>query len=118
MLVGTYFLCVIGLQALFVRFTGQESTLAVVASTLTIAALFQPLRLRVQQIIDRRFFRQKYDAERVLAQFAQRAQQEADLDAISADLLVTVQHTFEPDQAKLWLVDVRPSGSDPPAKLR
>jgi hypothetical protein len=104
MLVGTYFLCVIGLQALFVRFTGQESTLAVVASTLTIAALFQPLRLRVQQIIDRRFFRQKYDAERVLAQFAQRAQQEADLDAISADLLTTVQTTREPAQVELWLV--------------
>jgi hypothetical protein len=99
-----YLLSVIGLQTLFVRFTGQESTLAVVASTLAIAALFQPLRMRVQGFIDRRFFRKKYDARLVLEQFAARAQQEADLDAISADILSTVQETLEPEGARLWII--------------
>lgn len=103
-LVGTYLLSVIGLQALFVRLTGQESTLAIVASTLAIAALFQPLRARVQNFIDRRFFRKKYDAQQVLARFAARAQQEAELDTISADILGTVQETLEPEAATLWLV--------------
>lgn len=103
-LAGTYFLSVVGFQALFVRLTGQESTLAVVASTLGIAALFQPLRTRVQAFIDRRFFRKKYDARRVLEQFAARAQREADLEALSADLLATVDETLKPEQATLWLV--------------
>lgn len=103
-LAGAYLLGVVGLQALFVRFTGQESSLAVVASTLVIAALFQPLRTRVQAFIDRRFFRRKYDAQQVLAAFAQRAQQEADLDTVSADLLGTVQEALEPEAATLWLI--------------
>jgi hypothetical protein len=99
-----YLLSVVGLQTLFVRLTGEESTLAVVASTLAIAALFQPLRRRVQALIDRRFFRRKYDARQVLERFARRAQQEADLDALSDDVLATVQETLEPDGARLWLV--------------
>lgn len=103
-LVGTYVLSVIGIQALFVGLTGQESTLAVVASTLALAALFQPLRVRVQGFIDRRFFRKKYDATLVLAEFAARAQRESDLDTVSADVLGTVQETLEPDQVTLWLV--------------
>lgn len=98
-----YLIGVVTLQALFVRLTGAESTLAVVASTLAIAALFQPLRRWVQTIIDRRFFRKKYDAQQVLEQFARRAQQEADLDAISADLVRTVQETLEPEGLRLWL---------------
>jgi hypothetical protein len=100
---ATYFLSVIGLQALFVRLTGQESMLAVVASTLGIAALFGPLRYRVQAFIDRRFFRKKYDAQQVLAQFAARVQRDADLDVVSADLLATVQETLEPEGVRLWL---------------
>lgn len=107
-LVGTYILSVIGLQTLFVRLTGQESTLAVVASTLAIAALFQPLRAQVQAFIDRRFFRKKYDAQQVLARFAARAQQEADFDTISADILSAVQETLEPESATLWLARRRP----------
>jgi hypothetical protein len=101
---ATYFASVVGLQALFVGLTGQESTLAVVVSTLAIAALFGPLRRWVQAIIDRRFFRRKYDARRVLEAFAVRAQNEADLDVLSADLLSVVQETLEPEGVKLWLV--------------
>jgi hypothetical protein len=100
----TYLLSVVLLQRLFVRLTGQESTLAVVASTLAIAALFGPLRRWVQGFIDRRFFRRTYDAQLVLAQFAQRAQQDAELDALSADLLATVQEALEPEEAQIWLV--------------
>lgn len=112
---AVYLTGVVILQALFVRLTGEESPLAVVASTLAIAALFQPLRTRVQAIIDRRFFRKKYDARQVLAQFARRMQQEADLDAISADLVRTVQETLEPEGVKLWLVRRQPtSGSRKP----
>jgi hypothetical protein len=99
-----YLLTIVLIQALFVRLTGETSTLAVVASTLGIAALFAPLRARVQSFIDRRFFRRKYDAQQVLHQFAARAQREADLDALSADLVATVQETLEPDGVKLWLL--------------
>jgi len=109
---AVYLTGVVILQALFVRLTGAESTLAVVVSTLAIAALFQPLRRQVQAIIDRRFFRRKYDAQQVLEQFARRAQQESDLDAISADLVRTVQETLEPEGLRLWLVRRRsPSAS-------
>jgi hypothetical protein len=104
MLASIYFGAVVMLQALFVRLTGQESTVAVVASTLAIAALFGPLRGWVQRQIDRRFDRTRYDARLVLEQFAARAQQEADLDALSADLLTTVDETLKPEQATLWLV--------------
>jgi len=100
-----YLVSVVALQALFVWLTGQASTLAVVASTLAIAALFQPLRQRVQALIDRRFFRKKYDARLVLAQFAVRAQQDADLDALAADILTTVQEALEPEGAQLWLAN-------------
>jgi hypothetical protein len=103
-LAGAYFLGVVALQALLVRFTGQASTVAVVVSTLAVAALFQPLRAWVQGFIDRRFFRRKYDAALVLAQFAARAQRESDLGAVSTDLLGTVQETLEPERATLWLV--------------
>lgn len=95
------------LQALFVRLTGEESTLAVVTSTLAIAALFQPLRRRVQAFIDRRFFRKKYDARLLLEQFARCAQQDADLDVRSSDVLTTVQETLAPEGVKLWLVQAR-----------
>jgi hypothetical protein len=107
---------VVLLQSLFVRLTGQESTLAVVASTLAIAALFGPLRARVQSFIDRRFFRRKYDAQQVLHQFAARAQQEADLDTLSADLLATVDEALKPSEVRLWLVQTRQSSTLSPGK--
>lgn len=100
----TYLIGVVALQALFVRLTGQESALAVVASTLAIAALFGPLRRRVQAIIDRRFFRRKYDAQQVLQQFAQRVQQQADIDALAADIVGVVHETMQPERVTLWLV--------------
>jgi hypothetical protein len=102
-LASIYFGAVVTLQALFVRLTGQESTVAVVASTLAIAALFGPLREWVQAQVDRRFDRTRYDARLVLEQFAARAQREAKLDTLSADLLATVDETLRPEQVTLWL---------------
>ncbi|MBC8160184.1 MAG: hypothetical protein H7Z42_03110 [Roseiflexaceae bacterium] len=101
---AAYLVGVVALQALFVRLTGQESALAVVASTLAIAALFGPLRRGVQRVIDRRFFRRKYDAQQVLERFALRVQQQADLDALASNMLHVVQETLEPEGAQLWLV--------------
>jgi len=75
-----------------------------VVSTLVIAALFGPLRRAVQRFIDRRFFRRKYDAQQVLAQFAARAQQDAELDTLAGDMLGVVQETLEPERVTLWLV--------------
>ena len=94
---------VVLLQATLHALTGQESSLAVVASTLLIAALFNPLRHRVQSFIDRRFYRRKYDAERVLATFSGKLRDETDLDRLSEDLLVVVRETVQPAHASLWL---------------
>ena len=97
-----YFGSVVVLQRLLSPVTG-ESTAAVVLSTLLIAALFLPLRRRVQAIIDRRFFRKKYDAEQVLARFAATARDETDLDTLTAELLRVIQETMEPESVSLWL---------------
>lgn len=104
---AAYLLAVIALQAVFVSLTGSESPLAVVASTLAIAALFRPVRRVVQIAIDRRFYRRARDHEVVLSSFARRASQQADLDAISADLLTTVQDTLEPEAVALWITPER-----------
>ena len=97
-----YFGSVVVLQRLLAPVTG-ESTAAVVLSTLLIAALFLPLRRRVQGLIDQRFFRRKYDAEQVLARFAATARDETDLDALTAELLRVIQETMEPESVSLWL---------------
>ena len=97
-----YFGSVVVLQRLLAPVTG-ESTAAVVLSTLLIAALFLPLRRRVQATIDRRFFRKKYDAEKVLQQFAATARDETDLDALTAELLRVIQETMEPEHVSVWL---------------
>ncbi len=103
MLVVLYFGSVVSLQATLRVLTGQESTLAIVASTLTIAALFSPLRRRVQRSVDRRFYRRKYDVAKTLAAFNARLRQETDLDALSDDLVGVARATVQPQRASLWL---------------
>jgi hypothetical protein len=103
LLAFVYFGSVVLLQGMFEAITGQSSPIIIVISTLFIAALFAPLRRRLQKVIDRRFFRQKYDAQRVLAQFAQTARDEVNLDVLTADLVKAVQETMEPERVRIWL---------------
>ena len=100
-----YFGGVSATQAIFRALTGQEqqSQLAVVVSTLTIAALFNPLRRRIQAFIDRRFYRRKYDAAKTLEAFSAKLRNETDLDALSEDLAGVVRETIQPAYVSLWL---------------
>jgi len=99
-----YFGAVVGLQGLFTVLGGQaRSELVTVLSTLIIAALFVPLRRRVQTFIDHRFYRSKYDATRILAQYGARVRDDVDLDGLTEDLLVTVERTMQPAHVTLWL---------------
>ena len=103
MLVALYFIGIVVLQRLFVLLTGQQSTLAVVASTLIIAALFIPLRRRIQGFIDRSFYRSKYDVRKTLEAFSAQLRDETDLDALSDDLVGVVRETMQPAYVSLWL---------------
>jgi hypothetical protein len=99
-----YFGSVVLLQRLFGSLTGvAQSPLAVVVSTLAIAALFTPLRRRIQDTIDRRFFRKKYNAQQVLAAFSVTARDETDLDSLTAELARVVQETLQPERVSVWL---------------
>ncbi len=102
-LAGAYLVSVLVLQAAFRRLTGQGNQLAIVASTLGIAALFVPVRRRIQQGIDRRFYRSKYDAEKVLAAFGVTVREEVDLERLTGKLLAAVQETMQPAHMSLWL---------------
>src|SRR5215207_222407 len=102
-LVAVYFGRIVVLQRLFVVLTGETSTLAVVASTLVIAALFNPLRRRIQSFIDWRFYRRKYDAAKTLEAFSTKLREATDLDALSVDLVGVVRETKQPAHVSLWL---------------
>jgi hypothetical protein len=103
-----YFGSIVVLQQFLTPLTG-DSAPAVVLSTLLIAALFLPLRRRVQDVIDRRFFRRKYDAEKVLARFAATVRDETDLDALTAELVRVIQETMQPEEVSVWLVPIEPA---------
>jgi hypothetical protein len=105
LLAGTYFGSITLIQRSITAVTDTQSPIAIVLSTLLIAALFNPLRYRVQTIVDRRFYRQKYDAQQILAQFAQTARDEVELETLRIELVNVVQKTMQPAQITFWLRD-------------
>jgi hypothetical protein len=87
----------------FTSVSGQSGALSVTLSTLAVAAAFQPLRARIQEAVDRRFYRSKYDAARALEAFGGRLRQQVDLDALHGEVLGVVHQTVQPATASLWL---------------
>ncbi len=108
LLIGVY----AGLVLLATDVLNLHSSVAVAAATLAAAALFNPVRRRVQRMVDRRFNRARYDAELTVAAFAARLKDEVDLDSVRADLVGIVQHTLEPAQLSVWISGVAPASAD------
>lgn len=102
-LTGVYGAMVIGLQSLLRGFTRQENALATIVSTLAIVFLIQPMRRRIQALIDRRFYRRTYDAAKTLVAFSATLRHEVDLDQLRAQLLVVTHEALQPTHASLWL---------------
>jgi hypothetical protein len=102
-LVLAYFTIVLVIDIFTAAVVERDSNLAVAASTLAVAAMFRPLRSRVQQFVDRRFYRQKYDAERVIDRFGEHLRDETSLATLSAALQNTVRETMQPTTMSLWL---------------
>ncbi len=98
-----YFGSVLSLQEIFRGAIGQQSEIAIIVSTLLIAALFAPLRKRIQSVIDRRLYRRKYDAAQVLSAFGSTARDEVDLGRLKEELLAVVEDTMQPATVTLWL---------------
>jgi hypothetical protein len=98
-----FFGAVILFQRLFSGISGQESPVAIVGSTLVIAALFSPLRRRVQDFVDRRFYRRKYNAALVLAGFAELARKETDVDRLTTEFARAAQDAVQPASVRVWL---------------
>jgi len=112
-LAGLYLGIIVVLQSLFRTLTGEGSQLVVVASTLAIATLFNPLRRRIQGFIDRSFYRRKYDAVKTLEAFSSKLRDETDLDALRLDLVGVVRETMQPAHVSMWLrPDPAPKGGE------
>jgi hypothetical protein len=117
-LAAVYVLFVILLQEGFRVVSGQRSNIAIAVSTVAIAALFGPVRSRLQEFVDRRFYRSRYDASQVMASFSDAVRDEVDIPALSRKLVAAVEETVQPSHVSIWLRFPRRQESLDGASLR